>query len=638
MYPFLATVLSLSLCSSPVAVSERRTPILLLVAPQARLDTLPTLPPRQRRVLDALIAHRESDALREAKEVFSADSADPGARVLMALAQLRNGQYWEGIDGLAMLPDEWRRVYDVDCAAEAARWALDAQQRISSTSETARPKDFADAAELLERAVARDPHNAAMRLTLGWIYLEKPHAPARGYPHLQAVVGMHPDDVQALKLLAVASSYTGRLTQAITIYRKVLALDPDDEWMVAMYARTLLWAEHVTEADRVLARLFARRPSSVPARLAMAEVTAARGRLVVARKSVEALRERNPGNVGVLVALGDLYRWNWQLAASRRAYEEVLKIEPENASARAGLEALDDLHATSVAPEILLLRNSLGFTTTMTSVSIRTPLWDGTFVEARVASLRFEQGPASVGRQDVGIDLTERIGPRLEIHGHVLRSGSGEAPSRLGAAAAVRWSPTAHTSLYGTYAHREPLAESMGALVRRLSQSSVAAGMDLELPRSFSVQIGATRSIVSDGNHRRYATAQLSYHLPRVPAIFARVAFENLSFTDTTSTYFAPAAFLLARPSLDMAYSARSRLAVRAAVERSIVLRESSPTCQVTSCSVARAGLAGFGFSIQPAVPLGRKGELRVSFSRRSVSANRPWSGTSYGIQTRLHF
>src|SRR5205085_1125647 len=55
------------------------------------------------------------------------------------------------------------------------------------------------AADSMEKSLAIDPENAALQLTLGWVYLDRLHEPQQAYPHLADAARWHPGDVNARK-------------------------------------------------------------------------------------------------------------------------------------------------------------------------------------------------------------------------------------------------------------------------------------------------------------------------------------------------------------------------------------------------------------------------------------------------------
>jgi Tfp pilus assembly protein PilF len=86
----------------------------------------------------------------------------------------------------------------------------------------------------------------------------------------------------------------GRLREALGYADQALALDPDRDEVVLLYASLLERTGRVEEAERLLAALVIQRPSSVPGWLARYELALRRGDRVGAERAARELRVRAP--------------------------------------------------------------------------------------------------------------------------------------------------------------------------------------------------------------------------------------------------------------------------------------------------------------------------------------------------------
>ena len=113
-------------------------------------------------------------------------------------------------------------------------------------------------------------------------------------PDLKSLVQslMARTDVSASYPVAYSSggddrAYNGQVSEAVTLYRKALAIEPSNEPALVSLANTLVLANRASEADSVAARAVASHGSSGPARVAEAEAKWCAGRgLDAARKSI----------------------------------------------------------------------------------------------------------------------------------------------------------------------------------------------------------------------------------------------------------------------------------------------------------------------------------------------------------------
>jgi tetratricopeptide (TPR) repeat protein len=197
---------------------------------------------------------------------------------------------------------EWLYRWDLDGAERSLRRAVE----LAPGEPRARWTLFAflgsmrgaydDALAEADRALELDPLSPALRAQVGWIH----HwcgRPARAIAHCRAVLAEHPDSVQALHILGVASTVTGEYRRAIAACRRACQRQRD-AFSLGYLAMALGRGGRHAEASRLAGELDARsRAGYVPpvclvwARLATGDTDAAMAGLerLVADRDPQAL-------------------------------------------------------------------------------------------------------------------------------------------------------------------------------------------------------------------------------------------------------------------------------------------------------------------------------------------------------------
>lgn len=88
----------------------------------------------------------------------------------------------------------------------------------------------------------------------------------------QTAVAQNPDDVEQLALLANLLGNTGRISEAVPLYEKVVALAPDDLGIRVDFARTLSGAGLTADAEAQFRVVLERDPNSQAAHFYLAEL------------------------------------------------------------------------------------------------------------------------------------------------------------------------------------------------------------------------------------------------------------------------------------------------------------------------------------------------------------------------------
>ena len=156
----------------------------------------------------------------------------------------------------------------------------------------------------------------------------------------EAAVRLDGEDRESRRLLAGLYSASGRVSEAIRVYRELLEADPDD-------ARTLLYlgAIHFHRAQyeparEHLERYAKRNPVSPLGHYYLGRILAESGELADAEKSYEAALKLHPSSVPLLTELGLVREFRGRPGAALETYEKLLKADPRNDWAGSRVEAL----------------------------------------------------------------------------------------------------------------------------------------------------------------------------------------------------------------------------------------------------------------------------------------------------------
>ena len=202
------------------------------------------------------------------------------------------------------LPEAWRALGDQLFAAgdvTGAETAYAEQERTSIQDQALRP-----AADAL---FAGDPVAAEM--------------------HLRAHLLTHPDDVNALRLLAEAFLRQDRLDEAETLFARCLERDPAHDGARFSYATTLFRRQAAAEALDQIQRLLARDPTNSAYRNLTAACLALAGRHDEALMLYEALLAEFPGHPRIWLNQGHALRTLRRRDDAVDAYKRAVTLAPQ---------------------------------------------------------------------------------------------------------------------------------------------------------------------------------------------------------------------------------------------------------------------------------------------------------------------
>ncbi len=363
----------------------------------------------------ALATHREEEALKAAQAAVSQEPADTQAKVLLVIAMIRNGNFAHGVSLAEQIPSWESQPHGFVQVVRSAQQALAADVSIRKGYESGSVDNFRVAAGQLEAALRTDPQNAAMRKTLGWLYLDKAGDPKQATGHLARVLASNPADLDTQKMFALACSGSGRLEQAVTVYRSILVKDPRDLWIRLNFARTLARLERYAQAKALYEEVLRVDPHNADARLGLAEISAWQWKYVEAEDHCRSVLAEEPNKPAALALLGDMYRWAWRMSTAKDEYELATRAVPNYYAAVDGLREIGHMYSPRVTMDHSQFEDSGEYLTAVSCVHARVPLSDNAYVSGGVLTWRFKQPPlAAVERLDETIGLEYHVDQRLE--------------------------------------------------------------------------------------------------------------------------------------------------------------------------------------------------------------------------------
>jgi hypothetical protein len=133
-----------------------------------------------------------------------------------------------------------------------------------------------------------------------------------------------------------------RYAEVVTLYREILADDPENDEARRWLARVLAWQGDHDGSLQEYEVLVGREPAIASDAVERAEVLSWAGRYGEARDAFGALLSDDPGDARAARGLARVHRWAGRPHLAKRAYQRALALE-EDEEARDELQALNDL-------------------------------------------------------------------------------------------------------------------------------------------------------------------------------------------------------------------------------------------------------------------------------------------------------
>jgi tetratricopeptide (TPR) repeat protein len=491
-----------------------------------------------------------------------------------------------------------------------------AQQGQDKLQHATSRQDYEDAANLLKQAAKANPNDYDVRMTLGWVYLDKLHEPETAYVYLNTVVKHSPNDVNARKLLGQACMQTGRNGKAVEQFRAAARLQPGDPWIQANLGRSLARVGDYGGANKIFDDVLKTDPNNVDARLGKAEVAAWEGHSAVALEDLNALKTENPTNAEVLTLMGDIHRWNCDLTEAKQDYQAALEADPNDAAATDGLMQAKSMGAPVISGNAYYFQDTSHFLREFAGGDARVPLTDKAYLTAGGADWRFSSpGFNNIYRVDgrAGVEYDWNKWLQTSVEGDVFKYYNNNQDIFGGGEASVKISPTKDFDIYTVVAGNQPFVSSIATVANGLKQDSVGNGINIKLFGPISFQNDFQAAYLSDNNSWFEEKPQLSWKVLNVPETFLRVQYDFLSYTRTNATYWTPHNRNVVWPVLDV----------------------NLPICKGVKIVVdARAPYVfeqeQWGYQVQagPEIDIGRHVSLKAYYYQSSIPGDEgAWSG-----------
>ena len=181
--------------------------------------------------------------------------------------------------------------------------------------------------------IARQPDQAALRLEMGWLALQRGDSgnARKGFEHALRLAPTLHDARVGLITVDVAEKKLDSARARIDAWRKTEASDPR---LRLLSARVDLAAGKTVEAETALRELVTADPSQLDAYDLLGRIAMSKGQMDRALAEYKVLAERPSSRAGALTLMGMIEEARGNQDAARRHYEDVLE-----ADARAGVAA-----------------------------------------------------------------------------------------------------------------------------------------------------------------------------------------------------------------------------------------------------------------------------------------------------------
>jgi tetratricopeptide (TPR) repeat protein len=267
-------------------------------------------------------------------------------------------------------------------------------------------------------------------------------------------------DGRALHRLALIHAWKNEHGEALALFDRLLALEPENLEAGVDRARVLAWRGDLDEAMGVVDRILSMHPDYPPALEAKAQFQSWTGEYTGALSSYDRLVGISGDPTGALLAQARILGWASRLEESRSLYDSILAENPRNLEARRGL-----------------------------AQNLR---WQG----RNAAALQVLEGASADERSNP--DFLEQLrwvhaalGPRMEVT--LVREGDSDDNAMTTATMAGGWNPVPRLAVRGE-AYTRDLQQTTLDLTRYSRGVNLQASYQLEPGWVFNAMAGGSRS------------------------------------------------------------------------------------------------------------------------------------------------
>lgn len=427
-----------------------------------------------------------------------------------------------------------------------------ADAALAAAYTSGRERDFAHAAAVLEAALRRTPGDLRRRKALGYLYLDKLHAPALAIPHLEQVVQAEPGDAAWWQLLARAQAGAGNPEASIQSHRRAAARAPRDVWSRYHLACALRAAGRGPEAESTFREALRIEPKNRYVRRELARCAYVSGNRQEAADLARELVAEDPRDADAHAVLGDVERSQWNFTAAGTEYQAALAADPSHALAQTGIREIRQ----EQRPEAKLAYYTFDDTDGLRqsgAFSHLSMLLNGRWKASVSVNERwFEQGArGTVNRFEAALGLNYRAFSTLQLAAGVSVFKTEQREEEVGASGALYYQPAKFADGWVSYRSTEPVNDSFTTAELAFSQNILSAGLNLRPAKSVLFSVTASTAEYSDDNTRRSALVSLGWTVPLPASPVLRLEYEWLDYERSTSAYSSPDNYARFRPVLE---------------------------------------------------------------------------------------
>ena len=487
--------------------------------------------------------------------------------------------------------------------------------------------EYVEAARLFKQAVDLDPDNMAIRLTLGWVYLDKLQNPLACYRQESVVAKRHPNDVNAHKLCGLAALQLGWSNRAADEFRAAAGIQPDDLWIQVSLAKSLARTHHYHEADKIYQQVLAKDPANPGARLGEAELEAWRGEVKRPRESLNQLVSENPTNVDALVLRGDVERWDWDLKDAKRDYNSALAVAPNNYDARNGRSQATWMGGSGPAVHgVYQFNDTAGFDReNVADGLLRLKVTDNLYLLGDGAAWHFHQNnDTNLYRIDGSGGLEIHMSRWLEVSGEADTFTYQDRNTFLGGHGTAKIEVAPGYDVFAGAGYHQPYISSIATVTNNIKQDQGGAGFDFKVAGPVSIQNNLQAARLTDDNNWWEDKPQLSVLVYEPWGLYLRAQYDYLAYKQTNSGYFSPTHWDSLAPAASISLPVFKRLHLDGTASAPYVFTESK---------------FGVEFQAGPSLDLTPHLQINGSYTKISIPGDQGnWSGYGWQAAAKLRF
>lgn len=219
------------------------------------------------------------------------------------------------------------------------------------------------------------------------------------------VLRLAPDDLVAMRRLAILYHNQGQIAQAYPLLKKYTGLQPDDAEMQVKYGLALLSTGDYAQVREAALQALSKRPGDEQAMLLLADTARSPEEIDDVRKIIGDLRKADQDRPSYHLAFGSLDLRKGDKARAETEFKTALELDPKSGTPHASLAMLywsnNDLKAADQA-----------FKTAADAAPPTSP------IRVRYADFKLRTGAAAEGRamlEDINKKLPEYLPPRVAL-------------------------------------------------------------------------------------------------------------------------------------------------------------------------------------------------------------------------------